>query len=298
MPKKSEPVKPKPKIKGVLGGGVVPQPGSKDTTRMALMLWGPSGVGKTTWAATAPGVKLWLSLGDQEHVSVQHREDVIVAQYSHMGFEDLFKHAQNDNPFGLDGFLADNEEIETVVLDSATALTYRALQKAVHDKVGAGRGFVPTMEAPGISAYGGRNGIVLEVLTGLLRITAKYNVHLIVTTHEADPKERKDAQQGDIIDYITCMLGGQVVNNVTYRLSEVWHLGQDTNKDGTRRVRIRNSQLRRPMKTRMFSNKGPSDFVLRYDPDLPDRGQMTISSLYNAWADNGFEKVPVPGSNK
>ena len=51
---------------------------SDDTTsrRMTILLWGPAGDGKTTWAATAPGRKFWLSFGDNEHQTVLDRKDV------------------------------------------------------------------------------------------------------------------------------------------------------------------------------------------------------------------------------
>src|SRR5262245_23169083 len=112
-------------------GSVPVTQGDQTPSRMALLLWGPSGAGKTTYAATAPGDKLWLSFGDQEHISVQHRKDVHVVKLYDMSLEDLFKHGQSDNPFGLDKFLAENEQFETVVVDSITAIAYRALQKAV-----------------------------------------------------------------------------------------------------------------------------------------------------------------------
>lgn len=254
--------------------------------RMVILLWSPAGTGKTTFAATAPGVKLWLSFGDQEHVSVAHRKDVMVADLSGMSYEELFKHAQTDNPFGLDQVLSMNDTIETVVCDSVTAIAFRALQKAVAMKLGASRNFTPTMEAPGLSAYGGRNAIVLEVLTGLLRVTAKHGVHLILTAHEADPVLDTEGA----VQYITIMLGGKLVNNNTWRLSEIWYMAQDGDK---RTLAVRPTRKRRPMKTRMFSGKGAPEFELRYDADQPDKGQMTIASFYYEWVKTG-EKVPVP----
>lgn len=260
------------------------------------MLWGTTGVGKTTFAATAPGNKLWLSFGDQEHVSIMHRKDVEIVNLAELAYEELFKHGQNDNPFGLDSILADRTDIETVVVDSSTAIAFRALQKAVGKGLGASRGqggfvFTPTMEAPGISAYGGRNAIVLETLTGLLKVTAKHNVHVIVTAHEADPKE-----SNGIVEYITTMLGGQLVNNMAWRLSEIWYMSEDDTGARERRIAIRPYRKRKPMKTRMFKSTGERDFVLRYDADKPDNapGQMTIAGWYDQWMKGHGEKLPVP----
>lgn len=278
--------------------GQIPVTQGADTgSRMALLLWGPATCGKTTFAATAPGNKLWLSFGDNEHVSVMHRKDVFVANVSDLSVDDLFKQAQSDNPFGLDTYLAENEHIETVVCDSTTALAFRALQKSVKSGVGAGRGFTPTMEAPGISAYGGRNAILLETLTGLLRITAKYNVHIIITAHEDDPTMRNEGGK-EVIDYISIMLGGKLVNNMTWRLSEIWWMTQETTGDRSRTLAVRPTRTRRPMKTRMFSGKDLPSFTLNYDADKPDdaKGQMTIANWYNEWVDGGYAKLAVPGS--
>lgn len=275
-------------------GPVTITSGAEIPNRMAILLWGLAAAGKTTFSATAPGKKLWLSFGDQEHVPVMHRKDVMVANFSDLGHAELFKHAQSDNPFGLDQILAENNEIETVVCDSLTAIAYRALQKAVGERVGAGNNFSPTMMTPGISAYGGRNAIVLETLTGLLRVTGKHGVHFIGTAHEDDPQTTKDNKGNDLIDYITIMLGGKLVNNMTWRWSEIWHLSQSLTGDKERMLAIRNTRRRRPMKTRMFTNLGEPEFTLHYDADRPDKGQMTIQSWYDQWAAGGFQKLAVP----
>lgn len=285
---------------GVVGkkiklGPVTAEPAGELSTRMAILLWGLATVGKTTFAATAPGHKLWLSFGDNEHVSIAHRKDVIVAPLHGLSLDDLFKHAQSDDPFGLDKALSENEHITTVVGDSITAVTFRALQKSVRDGIGKSTNFKPSMEQPGKSAYGGRNGIVLETITGLLRVTAKHGVHLILTAHEADEKTKPDDRGNDIIDYVTVMLGGQLMNNMTYRLSEIWHMSQTGSK---RMLAVRPTRRRRPMKTRMFSNMDEPEFELTYDANKPDKGQMTIAKWYSEWADGGFEKIPVPRGKK
>lgn len=226
-----------------------------------------------------------------------HRKDVQVANLSELPYEELFKHAQSDNPFGLDQVLAEQTNIETVVADSITSVAFRALQKAVSDGIGGSHTFRPTMEAPGISAYGARNAIVLEVVTGLLRVTAKHGVNIILTAHEDDPVTKKEKNQ-DVIDYITVMLGGKLVNNMTWRLSEVWYMSQAVHGERERRLAIRPTRYRRPMKTRMFSDKGDPEFVLQYDADKPDKGQMTIAGWAESWSKNSFVKLAVPGNGR
>lgn len=282
--------KPEPQTKQLAGLDV--EQGNTATTRMAILLWGPATVGKTTFAATAPGDKLWLSFGDNEHISVAHRSDVEFVNLSNMQYDDLFKHAQSDNPFGLDTYLATHTDVCSIVVDSVTALEYKALQKAVGEGIGRGKGFTPTMEAPGLSAYGGRNAIVIQTITGLLRVTAKHNVHIIFTAHEADPML---VEGTSTVDYYAIMLGGKLVNNVTWRFSEIWYMFQETSGTRERGIAIRsNHRKRKPMKSRMFSLKGLPEFVLDYDADKPDKGQMTIESFYDQWLENKMQKIDVP----
>lgn len=266
---------------------------SIDSTRMAILIWGPSGAGKTTFAATAPGEKLWVSLGSDEHVPVARRKDVRIADMSGLSIDEFMKHARNENPFGLDRILAENKDIGTVVFDSMTALSYMSLQKAVRDGIGAGVGFRPSLEFPGISAYGGRNAITLEVMTEMLKVTAKHNVHMIFTAHEDDPTMIKQGKD-DIVDYIGIMLGGKIVNNVAWRLSEIWYYSQSELSKRNRRLAVRATRKRKPMKTRMFTDKGEPEFEVNYDADKPDKGQMTIASWYEQWLDGGGEKLGIP----
>ena len=266
-----------------------------DVSRMAILLWGPSGAGKTTFAATAPGKKLWLSMGDNEHVSVLHRKDVQFVKLYELELNDLIKHGKSDNPFGLDAFLRDNTDIETVVFDSLTALAFRALQSAIDQGIGAGGTFRPSIETPGISAYGARNAICLATLTGLLRVTAKHDCHIIVTAHEDDPTTQKSGKD-DVIDHIGIMLGGKIVNNVTWRLSEIWYMSQKDTGDKSRRLAIRPTRLRRPMKTRMFVDNAAPEFDLSYDAAKPDnaKGQMTIAAWYEEWVKGKGAKLEIP----
>jgi hypothetical protein len=274
--------------------------GKEAPARLAVFLWGPAGDGKTTFAATAPGVKLWLSMSDNEHAPVSGRNDVDVVDLSVMGLDDLFKHGQNDNPFGLDQLLSEDYSIETVVFDSATALAFRALQKAVADGDGRGSTFRPTIEVPGLTAYGGRNARTITVLTGILRVTAKHNVHCIITGHEADPTTRPDGKGNDVIEHIGVQLGGQLVNNMAWRLSEIWHLRQKNTGDKGRVLSYRPTAMRRPMKSRMFRYDAEPAFDLNYDAHKDDdaKGQMTIAQWHEAWIKGGKQKLHPPVSHK
>jgi hypothetical protein len=275
-------------------GGLPVTDASNTPTRLALLLWGESSVGKTTYAATAPGVKLWLNLDPEGKNSIIHRPDVMVVDLDGLSIDDLFNKLQNDNPLNLDNFLSEHPEVKTVVLDSATALSFRALQKTVRDQVGASKGFSPSIEAPGISAYGGRNSVVLACLTGLLKVTDRHNCHCIITTHEDDAKI--DQKTNEVISY-SMVLGGKLVNNFTWRLSEIWHMSLGF--DDKRRVSVWQTDKRKPMKSRMFQRGTGKQFLLPYDPDLPDEGQpYTIADIYDRWIQGGRKSIPIPESAK
>jgi hypothetical protein len=254
-------------------GNIPVTQGDEIPSRIAMLLWGPAGCGKTTLAATAPGEKLWLSFGDQEHVSVMKRPDVHVAQLYDLSTEELFRQGQNDNPFGLDKLLSENHKIETVVVDKV---------------------FTPTIMAPGISAYGGRNGIVLELLTGILRVTAKHGVHVVVTAHEDDPKLRDDGT----IEFITVSLGGKIVSNTSWRLSEIWYMQQSQLGERKRSIAIRPTANKKPMKTRIFTDMGEATFIMEYNAEKPDKGQMTLTSIYEQWLNAGMNKLQIPGGKR
>ena len=116
-------------------------------------------------------------------------------------------------------------------------------------------------------------------------------MHLIFTAHEADP-EKNDAWV--TFSTFTIMLGGKLVNNVAWRISEFWYMSEDGRG---RQLAVRPTRKRKPMKSRMFRGIGEPEFILDYDADKPDKGQMTIASFYERWADTGT-KLAIPLSRR
>jgi len=211
--------------------------------------------------------------------------------------EEIFKHGIGASPFGLDRWLYENRHIKTVVCDSLTAIQQLGLEKAVADGVGKSRDFTPTLQMPGRPAWGGRNQNLLAVMKSLLQVTAKHNVHMIFTAHENDPVTNK---QTDAIESINMSLGGQLINLVSSQISEIWNIRLEPGGKRNRIITTRVSGYRRPMKTRMFDQKGEATFILNYDPDKSDEapGQMTIAGFYNQWVKGGMRRIPVPNTRR
>jgi hypothetical protein len=248
----------------------------KRDRRMSMLLWGPSGSGKTTFACTAPGQKLVLNFDPDGDASVAYRDDVTVIDLSGSkpNIVELFKNP--NNPLDLQNAM---EHVDTVIFDSLTTAGEKALQHAVTISKNS------TMELPGIPAYSARNMYILQAVSNILALTAKYNKHVIFIAHEGPPVTNDDG----ILQHITLSLSGDMPERAAIRFSEVWNL-TDTGKE--RRLMIRPARSRKPAKSRMFDTTQAPEFVLTYDADK-NKG-MTIAQWYSTWVDGGLRKLSIP----
>jgi hypothetical protein len=271
------------------------KPASEQVSRLAMLLWGVAGCGKTTLAATAPGKKLWLLFDDGGTDSIASlsqdapdssvlREQILVVDFSHEKNQiiDKFKF---DDGLKLGPVLEAHPDIETVVVDSTTRMSQMALENAISK----GLFGKSSIEAPGMGAYGARNALLLRMFVDIMNVTGRYNRNVIFISHEAEPKTNDD---GHVLA-ITMALGGQLPNLTTQKLGEVWYMAD--NGKGERKIYLRPFRVYKPMKTRMFDigpNKA-SDFVWKYDIDNPDP-KYEIATWFKQWRDTGGKKIAVP----
>lgn len=263
-------------------------------SRLAMLIWGDAGCGKTTLAATAPGKKLWILFDDEGLSSVvglrkQHEgretalnNEILVLDLSHErnNIIDKFK---RDDGLGLGKILEDDSiGIDTVVVDSVTRLSQMALEHSVAS--GIHKGALIERVSPG--AYGGRNALMLRMFVDIMNVTGKYNKNVIFISHEAAPSTNDDGA----VTSITMMLGGQLPQLTTQKLGEVWYM-KDTAKG--RKLFLRPYQYYRPMKSRMFDLSGPSEIEWKYDIDNPDP-KFEVATWYKEWKDGGGKKITVP----
>lgn len=270
--------------------------GTTAPRRIAGIIWGPAGVGKTSFAVTAPGKKLLINIDPDGHHSVSYRDDVIIADLAGRSSDDVCRILCNTDPLYVGKFLdsPEGQAVETVILDSTTTLVERCLEVAVKEGWGRSQKFTPSLEAPGMTGYRARNKKFMQVITGLLRQTSRRNKHMIMLGHEADPKI--DERTSEII-HISMMLGGQLVTSTALQLSEIWYMGTRGNK---RMLTVRPYLKRQPMKSRMFAQNSDAEFDLHYDQTKPDDnpGQHTIAGWYKSWVEAGGQKLPIPGTAK
>jgi phage nucleotide-binding protein len=253
-----------------IGGVSIQKAGTKDQ-RMSLLLWGPSGTGKTTLACTAPGRKLLVLFDPDGDASIAERDDVDVADMTQARNSIVDQFKSDTNPLGLGKAM---EDYDTIIIDSLTNAQHMAVMHAVSVVKGA------TIERPSLQGYGHRNALVTQLVKNVLRLTAKHNKHVIFIAHEAAPSMTDEG----VVRHITIALGGQLVTAAPVDFSEVWSL-EDTGK--SRRILIRPVRQKKPCKTRMFVTTGDPEF----DWKITD---SNLADWYNAWRDGGYKKLPLP----
>lgn len=253
-----------------IGGVDIKKAGTKEQ-RMSLLLWGASGVGKTTLACTAPGRKLLILFDPDGDASIATRDDVDVADMSQAKNSIVDQFKSDGNPLGLGKVI---DAYDTVIIDSLTNAQHMAVMHAVSVVKGA------TIERPSLQGYGHRNALITQLVKNVLRLTAKLNKHVIFVAHEAAPQTNDDG----IVMAITVALGGQLQTAAPVDFSEVWCL-QDTGK--SRRILIRPARLYKPCKTRMFTTTGAAEF------DWHHTGNE-IADWYNGWKAANYQKQPLP----
>lgn len=263
----------------LMAGGIAITAPSVENMQLMLLLWGDSGVGKTTLAATAPGRKLLVLLDPGGDLSLGDRDDIAVLNLSGENAPRLVSQFRTADPYGIGAVLKARPDLETVIIDSMTSLAYAALQNAVSINRSS------TIEQPGIHGYTYRNATVLAITVSIMRICQQYKRHLILITHEGSA----DRNEAGVVTSVTMALSDGVANQVGLRFNEIWWMADAGTE---RRIAVRPCRSHKPAKTRMFlSDK--LEFRWNYDPNT-QTGEG-IADWFHAWQKNGGKKIQLPG---
>ena len=269
-------------------GGVALKTPTERASRFSLLLWGPSGMGKTTLASTSPKNILWLNFDPDGTDAITNVEGIEVLDFANEP-DSCVEKFKEENPIKLRQFLTDRPDIQTVVFDSLTTFGEKALAHGV--KVGKqtrkGQSEGITIESPGYTGYGNKNTWTQLTVRYLLQVTGECKRNVIFIAHEDVPEK----DEKGVVLYISIMLGSSLNEQIPVKLSEIWNL-TDTGKE--RRIAIRACRARKPMKSRMFIMSGEPEFIWDYDA-VTKEGEG-ISDWFKQWKENGGEKIPLPGS--
>jgi len=254
------------------------------TSRLNMILWGDSKAGKTTYAMSAPGRKLIINFDPDGFEAVAYRDDFDVLDLSTYRGADCINAAKK-----AAAQVAENaENYSTVIVDSLTTLTIQAVHAAIENRIGQSPKFTPSLEAPGLSAWGARNSYVNDVVERILRVTAKHNLHCILIAHMDDPETSDD---GKTVIRQTMLLSAKIKAPTAIRTSEIWHMSYS---NSGRKIYIAPHGVKEPMGSRMFNTEKVKQFTLNYDITKPDDEQpCAIATLFNSWRDNGKKKLVV-----
>lgn len=247
--------------------------------RVSMFLWGTAGCGKTHFANTAPGKRLFLNFDNDGPASLEKSDDTLIKDYT-TEHDSCVNQVKEADPFGIEREFKSHPDISTVIVDSVTAFVSRAVAYSAGHKYAPGSVF----ENPGPSGYGFRNRFTLGLCKSVLLATAKHDKHVIFIGHEDTPTLGAEGA----VNEITVLLGGSLKQEVPSQISEVWHMQE---RNLVRYVQVRQFGLYKPMKTRMFDAQKGFEFEAS-NKDNP--AKVLLADLFKRWKDNEYNKLELP----
>lgn len=244
--------------------------------RLTLMLWGNPGVGKTVFASTAPGKKLWLSFdpdGTNSLDFVPEKDNIDIVDLSSVNYS-VVKQGCNENCFGLEQYLRD-DTYDSVIFDSATTYLDLCLKLGIEGIKTA------TLAVPTMAGYSRKNSFFKQTMLNLIKLTGKYNKHLIIIAHE-DSGTMDDV--GNILEKAPIM-GGSNNQSVAIMLSEIWYLGIF---NGKRKIMFAPFSIFKKMKSRMVDTEVCRQIEWNYDLE---KGGHGLNTWIDQWQKCGKKKI-------
>lgn len=254
--------------------------------RLAGVIWGDAKTGKTTWAMSLPGRKLLINFDPDGFISIAHREDFDLLDLSLLPAGEQIEQAKKAASF----ILQNKDTYQSVIVDSITNIVAASIADAINRGVGKSATFTPSLDAPGLAAWGARNSHTMDVITRILRATGQNKQNCFFIAHADDPEY---AQDGKTLIRQTMMLSAKVRNPVGLNVSEIYYVGLAS---GNRRtVYTAPHGIITPMGSRIFDTTKVPKFDLKYTIDKPDEEQPdSLASIFKAFKDKRSKLTEVP----
>lgn len=253
--------------------------------RATGIIWGLTGCGKTTFLSSLPQPIVFVMLDPDGKDSIPPHIDCHIIDLTGLSDGETVRALRTTVPAMIEKL---DFPTASVVTDSLTVLAERGLNYAIEQKIGEGKNFVPTIEAPGQTAYGARRQYIIHAVSNMLKATSRKGYNCFFTTHDTEVTNDK----GELVKY-TMMLGGKANNDVGLKISECWWMREH---DGKRFIAVRNCRSREPMKSRMFDSAKAAEFELKFDPLGSSDQPHSIATWHRMWIANGRSKLPLPDS--
>jgi hypothetical protein len=257
---------------------------SERKSRMSGVLWGKAKCGKSTFLTSLPGKKLFVMIDPDGDQSLPDREDIFILNMYEHDDATIMRFLRDKLPT----MLRKNEDgFSSVVIDSLSTLATIALNEAIRTGVGESNKFKPSLDAPGLTAYGSRTNNIIDIVNKNLRATASVGQHCWFTSHEDEPKTN---DKGEFL-YITMTQSGKAINGIGLNVSEIWHM---TFHDKKWRIAVAPCRGKEPMGSRIFDVTGSPEFALKFDISKGADQPHSLSTWYDQWVKGGRQKLPLP----
>jgi len=261
---------------------------SERKSRTAGVIWGIAKCGKTTFLTSLPGKKLFVMLDPDGDMSLPDSPDIHILRLYEQPDDLIIRYLTDKLPTLL---RRNEQQFDSCIVDSLSTLGQICLNEAIRTNVGEssknGEKFKPTIDAPGLSAYGSRTARTVDIVNKVLRATGSVGMHCWFTSHEDEPKTNA---KGDFLGS-TMTLSGKAINGVGLNVSEIWYMSQH---DGKWKIAISPCRGRSPMGSRLFDVTGDIEFRLKFNPELGTDQPHSITTWYNTWVASGRAKLEVP----
>ena len=234
---------------------------------------------------SAPGRKLFINVDPDGYQSIASREDYGLLDMAALEPGEMVRYGVNK--LGSQIMSSDFGPGDTVIFDSISSFNQNCLLDAIQQGIGGSTKFKPSLETPGLAAYGARTQNTTAAVSAVLRASARKGMHCFFTAHLDEPTTNNEGQYL----YETLSLSNKTINNVSLAISEIWYMSEH-NKE--RKLAIRACRGKQPMGTRLFVTDKEAEFTVKYNPEKDNTQPHSIQTWFNAWVEGGTTQLKLP----